>query len=100
MDGTRFHGDCTEHMQKAETTSHSKPSVHEKKYVCFDVKLDKQYHQQHYAFKNFNDQYFVLASVPELPFIAALDIRHTIPIFSCRGGPPIYTQSLRGPPSV
>jgi hypothetical protein len=74
-------------------------SFHEQKYECFDVKLDKQY-QQHYSFKNFNDQYIVLVSVPELPLITFIQKRQTIPIFSCRGGPPILTQSLRGPPLV
>jgi len=98
-DGTRYHGDCTQEMSKTEHSGHSKSSFHEQKYECFDVKLDKQY-QQHYSFKNFNDQYIVLVSVPELPLITFIQKRQTIPIFSCRGGPPILTQSLRGPPLV
>lgn len=86
-------------MGKAEHPGHSKASFNELKYVCFDIKLDKQY-QQHYAFKSFNEQLFILASVPELPLITFIQKRQTIPISSCRGGPPILTQSLRGPPLV
>lgn len=97
--GTRFHGDCAEQLEKAEASGKSKASFHELKYRCIDIKLDKQY-QQDSAFNNFNDQLFVLTSVPELPFITSLDIRQAIPVFSCRGGPPIFTQSLRGPPLV
>lgn len=98
-DGTRFHGDCTEQMGKAEPSSHSKASFHEQKYVCKDVKLDKQY-QAHDAFKNFTDFFFVLTPVPELPVITSNYKRQAIPLFSCRGGPPIATQFLRGPPLV
>ena len=86
-------------MGKAEPSSHSKASFHEQKYVCKDVKLDKQY-QPHYAFKSFNDQLFILTSVPELPLITSIQKRQAIPPFSCRGGPPIGTQFLRGPPLV
>ncbi len=88
-----------EQIEKAETSGKSKASFHELKYRCIDIKLDKQY-QQHSAFNNFNDQFFALTLVPELPFIASFDIRQTIPVFSCRGGPPILTPSLRGPPLV
>jgi hypothetical protein len=98
-DGTRFHGDCAEQIEKAATSGKSKASFHELKYRCIDIKLDKQY-QQHDAFKNFNDHYFVFTSVPELPLITSIHQRQAIPIFSCRGGPPIFTPSLRGPPLV
>lgn len=86
-------------MHETESLTGSKANFHEQKYVCFDIKLDKQY-QQHYAFKSFNEQLFILTSVPELPLVTFVHKRKAIPIFSCRGGPPILTQSLRGPPLV
>ncbi len=98
-DGTRFHGNCIEHMEKAEPSSYSKASFHEHKYNCTDIKSDKQY-QQHSVFKNFNDQYFTLIQAPELPLITFIHKRQAIPPFSCRGGPPVGTQFLRGPPLV
>ncbi len=98
-DGTRFHGDCTEQMGKAESSSYSKASFHEQKYVCKDVKLDKQY-QPHYTFKNFADFFVILTPIPELPVITSNYKRQAIPPFSCRGGPPVCTQFLRGPPLV
>ncbi|MFN2438875.1 MAG: hypothetical protein ABR503_06715 [Chitinophagaceae bacterium] len=98
-DGTRFHGDCTEHMEKAEYNSHSNASFHEQKYVCSDVTLDKQF-QAHYTFKKITDAFFILTHVPELPVITSGYKRQALALFSCRGGPPIMTSFLRGPPLV
>jgi hypothetical protein len=86
-------------MEKAEPSSYSKASFHEHKYVCKDVKLDKQY-QPHYNFKNFTDFFFVLTHVPGLPVISSNYKRQAIPPSSCRGGPPEGALFLRGPPLV
>ncbi len=98
-DGSRFHGDCTEHLAKAEPSSHTQASFDEQRYVCKDVTLDKQF-QAHYTFKKIADTYFIVALVPELPVITSGYKRQAIPPFSCRGGPPVGTQFLRGPPLV
>jgi hypothetical protein len=98
-DGTRFHGDCTEHLEKAENISHSNATFHEQKYVCEDVTLDKQF-VSHYTFKKFADAYFIVTPVSELPVIISRYKRQAIPPFSCSGGPPILTAFLRSPPLV
>ncbi len=98
-DGSRFHGDCTQYIGKDEPFNQSTTSFHELKYNCTDIKSDKQY-QQHSVFKNFSDQYFTLIQTPELPLITFIHKRQAIPLFSCRGGPPILTSFLRGPPLV
>ncbi len=98
-DGSRFHGDCTQYMGKDEPFNQSTASFHELKYNCTDIKSDKQY-QQHSVFKNFSDQYFTLIQTPELLLITFIHKRQAIPLFSCRGGPPILTSFLRGPPLV
>ncbi len=99
MDSSRFHGDCTAHMEKEEAGRGFQASFHQAKYNCTDIKSEKQY-QQHSIFKNFNDQYFTLIQAPELPLITFIHKRQAIPPFSCRGGPPVGTQFLRGPPLV
>ncbi len=86
-------------MGDAEANGYKKAFVYELKYVCLIIKLDKQY-QQHSVFKNFNDQYFTLIQAPELLLITFVHKRQAIPLFSCRGGPPILTSFLRGPPLV
>ncbi|MGI8581765.1 MAG: hypothetical protein ACR2KX_06210 [Chitinophagaceae bacterium] len=100
MDGSRFHGDCTAHMEKEEAGRGFQAFFHQAKYNCTDIKSDKLYQQQHSVFKNFNDQYFTLIQAPELPLITFIHKRQAIPLFSCRGGPPILTSFLRGPPLV
>jgi hypothetical protein len=99
-DGTRFHGDCTAYLKNAEKNNKlSTSSVHEQRYVCYDVQLNKQYQQQDYSIKSLNDFLFELPPIPELPVVVSLSQPHAIPLFSCRGGPPLFTELLRGPPS-
>jgi len=101
FDGSRFHGDCGANIR--ETLKHegsSRPRLHERHYICFDIQFDKQYKQPDYTFKNFQDHYFILPAIEVLPFPVALPARQVIPAFSCRGGPPLPTGTLRGPPSI
>lgn len=97
-DGTRFHGNCGEYVQEAKKNGNSpNSSIHEKKYVCYNVQLDKQY-QQDYSFKSFDDTLFVFPTPVELRLVTFPSQKNSIPLFSCRGGPPLITRSLRGPP--
>lgn len=84
----------------AKNGESSNTSIHETKYVCYDVQLNKQYHQQDYSIKTFHDFLFILLVIPELPANISPSQKRVIPLFSCRGGPPLLTQYLRGPPLV
>lgn len=100
-DGTRFHGDCGEFTRTAETDDHSSTAkVHEQKYVCYDIQLDKQFHQQDYSFKNFSDSYYIVPLVIDVPVVTTPPFNYAVPQFSCRGGPPLAAILLRGPPAA
>lgn len=100
-DGTRFHGDCGEFMRGTEKNGHSAaPSIYEQKYVCYDVQLNKHYQQQDHTFKTFNDFLFIVPPIPELPTHISTFNKPGITVFPCRGGPPLVTRFLRGPPLV
>jgi hypothetical protein len=99
-DGTRFYGDSTEYIRKAELTSHSRLSFYPRKYFCHNVQLDKHYQQQDSSFKNFNDYFFVLPIMPRLLVVFSYSKRQVNTLFSCRGGPPLISDNpFRGPPS-
>ena len=87
-------------MGKDDHSDLSKTTFHEQKYVCHDIQLEKNYQQHDYSFKNFNDYNFDLLVIPELPVIVIFIKRQAIPLSSCRGGPPLLTQYLRGPPLI
>jgi len=97
-DGTRFHGDCGDFTKGKHR--HGTTSIQEQKYICHDVQLDKQFHQQDYSFKNFCDSDYIFPVIMDTPAINTLPFNYAVPIFSCRGGPPLPAQSLRGPPLV
>lgn len=98
-DGHRFHGDCGEHITKSKSSKYSQTYFHEKKYVCHDIQLDKQFSQHDYSIKNFSDSYYIFPAVFEISVITTLSGNWALPIFSCRGGPPLFPNSLRAPPS-
>ena len=100
-DGTRFHGDCGEHIRGIEKgNGHHLPVVHEQKYICQNVQLEKQFHQQDYSFKKISEYLFELPVVETVPSVIFQTDKHQLPVFSCRGGPPTVTKFLRGPPLV
>jgi hypothetical protein len=100
-DGTRFHGDCGEHIREIEKgNGHHLPVVHEQKYICHDVQLEKQFHQQDYSFKSFSEYLFDLPVVETVPPVIFQTDKPQLTVFSCRGGPPPVTKFLRGPPLV
>ncbi len=97
--GKRFHGDCEADIRAAEKQAgHTQTLLHEQKYVCHNIQLDKQYQQQNYSFKNFHDHFFIVPAPQEIFINVFLNDGQPIPIFSCRGGPPLFTEKLRGPP--
>lgn len=99
-DGTRFYGDATEYIRKAELTSHSRISFYPRKYFCHDVQLNKNYQQADYSFKSFNNYFFILSIITGIPAAFSYSKRQVIPLFSCRGGPPLISDNpFRGPPS-
>jgi hypothetical protein len=98
--GKRFHGDCGEFERAAEKkNSDPNASFHKQKYNCYNVELNKQYQQQDFSIKSFSDFTLILPQMPELPIIIFSSQKQGIPLFSCRGGPPLVSFILRGPPS-
>lgn len=97
LDGSRFHGDCTKHIQNAEQSSLHSVTVESQEFDCHIVQLEKQYQQAHY-FNNFGACEFIIPTTVYFPLIVVVSDRQNIPMFSCRGGPPLQTLSLRGPP--
>lgn len=63
-DGTKFPGDCGANIREIEKLNgHHHPVIHEQKYICQDVQLEKQFHQQDYSFKSFSEYLFDLPVV-------------------------------------
>lgn len=97
--GTRYHGDCCEYIPQIEKNKIPNQSIlFQQKYFCQNFPLEKQFHQQDYSFNNFSDYLFDLPVVEDLRVIIFPASKHHLPVFSCRGGPPISSKSLRGPP--
>jgi hypothetical protein len=89
-----------EHLQKAENALDVKATFHQQKHICNDIKLDRQYQQQDFSIKSINVCWFIIPEIAQLPFVVLASPAHTIPLFSCRGGPPhISHNPLRGPPA-
>lgn len=100
-DGHRFHGDCQKEIRAAKEKSGTCIALLlPKQYVCQDIQMDKQFHQHDYSFKNFSDACYILPVTIELQVITSLPGNYAIPVFSCRGGPPLAGSSLRGPPAI
>ena len=74
-------------------------TFHQEEFNCRIIQLEKQYQQAHY-FNTIGLDAFILPETIQLPLIVPISDCQTIPIFSCRGGPPLKTISLRGPPLV
>jgi len=100
-DGTRFHGDCSEHIHEVENGNGLQLAVvHEQKYICQDVHLEKQYYQQDYSFKTFSAYLFELPLFDTvLPLIFLAD-KHQLLVFPSLVSPPPVSRFLRGPPLV
>ena len=99
-DGTRFHGDCTEHIHEVEKGNGQQLAVvHAQKYICQNVQLEKQFYQQDYSFKDFSAYLFELPLV-ETPRVIFLADKHRLLVFPCLSGPPNVTRFLRGPPLI
>ncbi|HEX9509474.1 MAG TPA: hypothetical protein VF939_03260 [Puia sp.] len=100
-DGHRFHGDCQKEIRQAkEKLGNCIALLLPKHYICQDIQMDKQFHQRDYSFKNFSDTCYILPVTFELQVTVSLPGNYAIPVFSCRGGPPLGSSLLRGPPTV
>ena len=66
-------------------------------FECNNVQLEKQYQNANY-YNNFETCLFIIPDTIQLPLIIVMSNPQAIPMFSCRGGPPSPTLSLRGPP--
>ncbi len=96
----RFHGDCGKFERAAKKTNGaSNTFLYEHKYDCHNIELNKQYQHSDFSIKSFSDCTFILPEIPELPLIIFSSQKQVIPLFSCRGGPPLVSFLLRGPPS-
>jgi len=62
-----------------------------------NVQLEKQYQKVHY-YSTLDACVFIIPTTEQLPMFAAMFDRQDSPMLSCRGGPPLQTLSLRGPP--
>ena len=98
--GTSYHGDCCEYILQIQKNKLPQQSIlFQQKYFCQNFSLEKQFHQQDYSFNNFSDYLFDFPAAEDLRVIIFLPIKHQLPIFSCRGGPPFLSAlSFRGPP--
>ena len=97
QDGSRFHGDCTKHVQNADQSNLHSVTVESQEFDCHIVQLEKQYQQSHF-FSHVDAGVFIIPTTVQLPLIVVVSDRQAIPMFSCRGGPPLQILSLRGPP--
>jgi hypothetical protein len=96
-DGSRFHGNCKIHATNAHLASLLSTTFQPQEFECHNVQLEKQYQQANY-YNNFETGVFILPATIKLPLVVAMSESLAIPMFSCRGGPPSPTLSLRGPP--
>lgn len=96
--GGRFHGDCTAYLKKSSTPSNTGTVLNERKYVCYDVLLDKAFKQTDDAFKGFSDCLCQPVLLHDIALPAPFVKTFSVPVFACRGGPPLLIRSLRAPP--
>ena len=97
QDGSRFYGICTDHVHPVANSTLRSTTFQTQEFECHNVQLEKQYQHARY-YNNFETCVFILPATVNLPLIVAISDRQAIPMFSCRGGPPLQTLSLRGPP--
>lgn len=98
-DGSRFHGHCSGYLHHEDPSGLKKNTFQPQEFSCHIVQLEKQYQHPHF----YNDPgvgVFILPPVLQLPLIIAAADKQAVPVFACRGGPPLPTLSLRGPPLV
>jgi hypothetical protein len=85
------------HATNAELSNLLRTTFQPREFECHNVQLEKQYQQTNY-YNNFETGVFIISATIKLPLVVAMSESLAIPMFSCRGGPPSSTLSLRGPP--
>ncbi len=98
----RFHGDCQEYIKEAMAEGGEHDSyLFPPHYYCIDIFKDAQFHKTQVTIVDppVSDAFILPLCLGIISFYDDLEY-HPLLEIQCRGGPPLSTLFLRGPPLV